>query len=107
LRSFQLRLPTIERENRSAFHLYVVRLLPESNGRTHRQVFEELRRRGIGVNLHYTPVHLQPYYRQLGFSRGQCPEAEAYAETALTLPLYPTMTEPQQDSVVAALQAAL
>jgi UDP-4-amino-4,6-dideoxy-N-acetyl-beta-L-altrosamine transaminase len=107
LRSLRLRLPTIEPENRSAFHLYVVRMVTESTGRTHRQVFDELRRRGIGVNLHYTPVHLQPYYRQLGFSRGQYPEAEAYAETALTLPLYPAMTESQQDSVVAALQAAL
>jgi dTDP-4-amino-4,6-dideoxygalactose transaminase len=76
-------------------------------GRTHREVFVELRRRGIGVNLHYSPVHLQPYYRQLGFSAGQYPEAEAYAESALTLPLYPAMTESQQDSVVGALQAAL
>jgi UDP-4-amino-4,6-dideoxy-N-acetyl-beta-L-altrosamine transaminase len=106
-RDFPLQLPTIQRENRSAFHLYVVRLLPGSTARSHRQVFEELRRRGIGVNLHYTPVHLQPYYRQLGFSRGQYPQAEAYAETALTLPLYPTLTEAQQDSVVDALRAAL
>jgi dTDP-4-amino-4,6-dideoxygalactose transaminase len=106
LGSLRLQLPTVAPKNRSAFHLYVVRVT-EPKGRTHRQVFEELRRRGIGVNLHYTPVHLQPYYRQLGFRHGQFPEAEAYAETALTLPLYPTMTEAQQDSVVAALQAAL
>jgi UDP-4-amino-4,6-dideoxy-N-acetyl-beta-L-altrosamine transaminase len=107
LRDLPLQLPTIQRENRSAFHLYVARLLPGSTGRSHRQVFDELRRRGIGVNLHYTPVHLQPYYRQLGFSPGQYPQAEAYAASALTLPLYPTLTEPQQDSVVAALRAAL
>jgi len=106
-RDFPLQLPTVQRENLSAFHLYVVRLLPGSTGRSHREVFDELRRRGIGVNLHYTPVHLQPYYRQLGFSQGQYPQAEAYAETALTLPLYPTLTEPQQDSVVDALRAAL
>ena len=107
LRGLPLRLPTIAPENRSAFHLYVVRMTGKPTARTHREVFEELRRRGIGVNLHYTPVHLQPYYRQLGFSRGQYPEAEAYAESALTLPLYPAMTESQQDSVVGALQAAL
>jgi UDP-4-amino-4,6-dideoxy-N-acetyl-beta-L-altrosamine transaminase len=107
LRDFPLRLPTVRPENRSAFHLYVVRMADPSAGRTHRQVFEGLRRRGIGVNLHYTPVHLQPYYRQLGFSPGQYPEAEAYAESALTLPLYPTMTQSQQDSVIAALEAAL
>jgi UDP-4-amino-4,6-dideoxy-N-acetyl-beta-L-altrosamine transaminase len=107
LRNFPLQLPRVQPENLSAFHLYAVRLLPGSTGRSHREVFGELRRRGIGVNLHYTPVHLQPYYRQLGFSQGQYPQAEAYAETALTLPLYPTLTEPQQDSVVAALRAAL
>jgi UDP-4-amino-4,6-dideoxy-N-acetyl-beta-L-altrosamine transaminase len=107
LRGLPLRLPTVRPENRSAFHLYVVRMTGQSGVRTHRQVFVELRSRGIGVNLHYTPVHLQPYYRQLGFEPGQFPESEAYAESALTLPLYPTMTESQQDSVVAALQAVL
>jgi UDP-4-amino-4,6-dideoxy-N-acetyl-beta-L-altrosamine transaminase len=107
LRDLPLRLPTIAAGNRSAFHLYVVRMAGKPTGRTHREVFVELRRRGIGVNLHYSPVHLQPYYRQLGFSAGQYPEAEAYAESALTLPLYPAMTESQQDSVVGALQAAL
>lgn len=106
-RDFPLQLPTIQRGNRSAFHLYVVRLMPGSTGRSHREVFAGLRRRGIGVNLHYTPVHLQPYYRQLGFRPGQYPQAEAYAETALTLPLYPTLSESQQDSVVAALRAVL
>jgi UDP-4-amino-4,6-dideoxy-N-acetyl-beta-L-altrosamine transaminase len=107
LRGFPLRLPAIKPENRSAFHLYVVRIASGADPGTHRQVFEDLRRRGIGVNVHYTPVHLQPYYRRLGFSRGQFPEAEAYAESALTLPLYPAMTESQQDSVVAALGASL
>lgn len=107
LRNLPLLLPTIRPENRSAFHLYVVRMADSSPGKSHRQVYEELRSRGIGVNLHYAPVHLQPYYRQLGFNRGQYPDAEAYADTALTLPLYPTMTDSQQDSVVAALRASL
>jgi len=107
LRDLPLQLPTIKPENRSAFHLYVVRMAPRFRRRTHRQVFDELRRRGIGVNLHYSPVHLQPYYRQLGFGRGQYPESEAYAESALTLPLYPSMTEAQQDSVVGALEETL
>jgi dTDP-4-amino-4,6-dideoxygalactose transaminase len=72
--------------------------------KSHRQVFDELRQRNIGVNLHYIPVHLQPYYRRLGFAPGQYPQAEAYGETAITLPLYPAMTDRQQDSVVAALK---
>ena len=70
-------------------------------------MFDDLQRQGVGANVHYTPVHLQPYYGQLGFARGQFPEAEAYAETALTLPLYPSIAESQQDQVVAALKAAL
>jgi dTDP-4-amino-4,6-dideoxygalactose transaminase len=106
LQGAPLQLPTVGPGNRSAFHLYVVRMTNRS-ARTHRELFLDLRRHGVGVNLHYQPVHLQPYYRQLGFDRGQYPEAEAYAESALTLPLYPTMTESQQDSVVAALLAAL
>ena len=107
LRDLRLQLPTVQPENQSAYHLYVVRMLPGSEEKSHRQVYSDMRRRGIGVNLHYTPVHLQPYYRELGFNRGQYPQAEAYAETALTLPLYPALTEAQQDSVIAALQATL
>jgi dTDP-4-amino-4,6-dideoxygalactose transaminase len=93
--------------NTSAFHLYVVRLQPGGVQKTHRQVFDELRARGVGVNLHYMPVHLQPYYRALGFTPGQFPEAEAYGATAITLPLYPTLTDSQQDCVVTALREVL
>ena len=107
LRELPLQLPTVRLENRSAFHLYVVRMRAASSGKTHREAFEELRRRGIGVNLHYAPVHLQPYYRQLEFTRGQYPQAEAYADSALTLPLYPSMTELQQDRVIDALREIL
>ena len=73
----------------SAFHLYVVRLKAGARRATHRQVFDDLRSKGIGVNLHYIPVHLQPYYRALGFSAGQFPEAEAHGREAITLPMYP------------------
>ena len=107
LQGLALQLPTVLAENRSAFHLYVVRIVDAPSGRTHREIFEELRRRDIGVNLHYAPVHLQPYYRRLGFERGQFPHAEAYAASAITLPLYPSMSEAQQDSVVAALREVL
>jgi UDP-4-amino-4,6-dideoxy-N-acetyl-beta-L-altrosamine transaminase len=105
LRDLPLQLPSVHGDNRSAFHLYVVRLKADAILRkSHRTVFDELRQRNVGVNLHYTPVHLQPYYRRLGFAPGQYPEAEAYGETAITLPLYPAMTDRQQDSVVAALK---
>lgn len=87
----------------SAFHLYVVRVPADR----HRRVFEGMRRRGIGVNLHYIPVHLQPYYRDLGFGPGHFPEAERYYAEAISLPLFPTLTEVMQDDVVAALAAEL
>jgi len=70
-------------------------------------VYDGLRERGIGVNLHYLPVHLQPCYRGLGFVPGQFPEAEKHGATAVTLPLYPAMTEAQQDQVVRALGEVL
>jgi UDP-4-amino-4,6-dideoxy-N-acetyl-beta-L-altrosamine transaminase len=106
LQSLPLQLPRLAPGNRSAFHLYVVRVQREA-GYGHRHVFEALRQRGIGVNLHYLPVHLQPYYRKLGFRPGQFPEAERYGESAITLPLYPTLTEQQQDQVVSALREVL
>lgn len=87
----------------SAFHLYPVRV----DAGIRRRVFEDLRAAGIGVNVHYIPVHLQPWYRAMGFEPGDFPEAERYYAEAISLPLYPTMTEAQQDEVVAALRKAL
>ena len=107
LRNLPLRLPTVQPGNRSAFHLYVVRLNVEATTRGHRQVFDDLRQQGVGVNLHYLPIHLQPYYRELGFSPGQYLEAEAHGREAITLPLYPTLSDQQQDFIVNALQRVL
>lgn len=108
LRALPLHLPTVRSENQSAFHLYVVRLKEHSaTVDAHRRVFDQLRQRGIGVNLHYMPVHLQPYYRELGFSAGQYPEAEAHGKSAITLPLYASLTDQQQDEVVAVLNEIL
>lgn len=91
----------------SGYHLYVVRLRLEAIHRSHRQVFDALHGAGIGVNLHYIPVHLQPYYRALGFGPGQFPASEAYYAEAITLPLYPALTDAEQAQVVDALAAAL
>jgi UDP-4-amino-4,6-dideoxy-N-acetyl-beta-L-altrosamine transaminase len=106
LAGLPLELPRIAAGNRSAFHLYVVRIV-EDGARNRLRVFEELRRCGIGANVHYIPVHLQPYYRALGFRDGLCPVAEAYGESAITLPLFPALTFEQQDVIVAALRSAL
>jgi UDP-4-amino-4,6-dideoxy-N-acetyl-beta-L-altrosamine transaminase len=107
LKGLPLQLPTLLHGNRSAFHLYVVRLNLITSNKIHRQVFEELRQRGIGVNLHYPPVHLHPYYRELGFTKGQYPETEAYGESAITLPLYSALLDQQQDQVVDSLHQIL
>jgi dTDP-4-amino-4,6-dideoxygalactose transaminase len=107
LQALPLQLPSVQPQNRSAFHLYVVRLQPTAVRKSHRQVFEELRARAIGVNLHYLPVHLQPYYRALGFAPGQFPEAERYAGEALTLPLYPALRAQDQEWVIRSLSSIL
>ena len=104
LADLPLQLPTAQVDAESAWHLYVVRLHTERIGNSHRQVFEALRGAGVGVNLHYIPVHLQPYYRALGFAPGDFPEAERYYGQALTLPLYPALSEVDQDFVIRQLQ---
>jgi len=94
-----------DRFGRSALHLYVVRI--DQERADHRRVFEALRAAGIGVQLHYIPVHLQPYYQHLGFAPGDYPCAEAYYAEAISLPLYPDLSLSDQDRVTAALRAAL
>lgn len=91
---------------RSSFHLYIIRL-PKADKARHRRVFEALLAGGIGVNLHYIPVHLQPYYRQRGFAEGNFPIAEDYYARAISIPLYPGLTEADQDKVVETLKQAL
>lgn len=91
----------------SAYHLYVIQLEVEKIKRTHREVFETMRSQGIGVNLHYIPVHTQPYYQKMGFNLGVFTESERYYAEAMSLPLYATLTEQEQDDVVAALYKAL
>ncbi len=100
-------LPGLQAGAESAWHLYVIRLQRERIGVAHREVFEALRTAGIGVNLHYIPVHLQPYYRELGFAEGDFPEAERYYAEAISLPMYPGLSDEQQDYVVAQLRRIL
>lgn len=94
-------------DTNSAWHLYVIRLRRNEIKLSRRQVFEALRAAGIGVNVHYIPVHTQPYYQHLGFRLGMFPEAESYYQDAITLPLFSKMTDAEQDTVVAALSEIL
>jgi UDP-4-amino-4,6-dideoxy-N-acetyl-beta-L-altrosamine transaminase len=107
LSNLPLQLPFVRPENRSAFHLYVVRLQTDKIRKTHREFFETLVAQGIGVNLHYMPIHLQPYYRNMGFGPGLFPEAERHAQEAITLPLYTTLTHLKMHSVVESVELAL
>lgn len=91
----------------SAWHLYVVGVDEAAGATPRRQVFDRLRAAGIGVNVHYIPVHWQPYYQALGFRRGQFPQAEAHYRRAISLPLFPTLGLDAQDRVVAAVREAL
>ena len=70
----------------------------------HQIFFEALRGEGIQVNLHYMPVYLQPYYQDLGFSKGLCPEAEAYATKAISIPIYPRLKKSEQSYVIKKLK---
>ena len=91
----------------SAWHLYVIRVDQQRTPRSHRAIFDALREAGIGVNLHYIPVYRQPYYRELGFGQGHCPNAEAYYAEAISLPIYPDLTDDEQNEVVAAVVRAV
>jgi perosamine synthetase len=90
--------------HRHGFHLYVVRV---AGGRRN-QVFQTLRANGVGVNVHYVPVHLHPFYQErFGTHAGICPEAEAAFDEILSLPVYPGLTTEQQDTVIQQLTQAL
>jgi len=93
-------LPWQHSDTYSAFHLYVVKLISDYCGLTRRQLFDSLRYENIGVNVHYIPVHLQPYYKRMGFTQSMFPEAERYYTDAFSLPIFPAMTEEQQNKVI-------
>jgi UDP-4-amino-4,6-dideoxy-N-acetyl-beta-L-altrosamine transaminase len=102
-----LRLPPRLADRVSAWHLYAIEIDAERCRVPRATVFAALRAQGIGVNVHYIPIHTQPYYRELGFARGDFPAAERYYAQALSIPLYPALSESEQQHVVSALRAAL
>jgi UDP-4-amino-4,6-dideoxy-N-acetyl-beta-L-altrosamine transaminase len=94
-------------DTESAWHLYVIRIDRRRAARGHRAIFDALRAAGIGVNLHYIPVYRQPYYQQLGFGQGRCPNAEAYYAEAISLPMYATLSDQEQEFVIATVKGLL
>jgi UDP-4-amino-4,6-dideoxy-N-acetyl-beta-L-altrosamine transaminase len=101
-----VRPPTLA-DRVSSLHLYVVEIDAARGNVKRAEVFARLRAAGIGVNVHYIPIHLQPFWRARGFAAGNFPRAEAYYQRAISLPLFPRLAEHEQDCVVAALRAAL
>jgi len=107
LNDLPLMLPYQLETTASSWHLYIIRLQLSEQSKTHLEVFNELRSAGIGVNLHYIPVHLQPYYRQMGFADGDFPHAEQYYQEAISIPLFHAMTDEQQLQVATSLRRIL
>lgn len=105
LADLPLILPARRSNRRSAWHLYAVEVTATHTRRL--AVFNALRAADIGVNVHYIPIHTQPFYQRLGFKAGHCPAAEAYYARAISLPLFPDLRHAEQDRVVAALRQAL
>tara|TARA_R110001583_G_scaffold157153_3_gene309067 strand:+ start:1318 stop:2475 length:1158 start_codon:yes stop_codon:yes gene_type:complete len=107
LNDLPLMLPYQLETTASSWHLYIIRLQLSELSKSHLDVFNELRSAGIGVNLHYIPVHLQPYYRQMGFADGDFPHAEQYYQEAISIPLFHAMTDEQQLQVATSLRRIL
>ncbi|MGP5192300.1 UDP-4-amino-4,6-dideoxy-N-acetyl-beta-L-altrosamine transaminase [Psychrobacter celer] len=107
LKDLPITLPWQHEDSYSGLHLYVIRLQLDKISKTHLEVFKDMREAGILVNLHYIPVHLQPYYQEMGFEKGQFPEAEQYYKEAISLPMFPTLSYEQQQEVVESLKKLL
>jgi UDP-4-amino-4,6-dideoxy-N-acetyl-beta-L-altrosamine transaminase len=107
LASLPVTLPWQHPDSHSAFHLYVIRLKLDQIGKTYRTIFDSLWEQGIGANVHYIPVHTQPYYQRMGFKTGDYPEAEKYYREAISIPLHPTLNNSAQTYVVDALKRAI
>ncbi len=107
LKHLPIVLPQRTPSSYSGLHLYPIQLRLEALSVSHREVFDRLRAAEIGVNLHYIPIYLQPYYADLGFKPGHCPAAEHYYARAISIPLFHGMSDAQQDQVIAALEDAL
>ena len=107
LSAWPITLPQQHGKTNSSWHLYVIRLQLDRISKSHSEIFELLRQANIGVNLHYIPVHLQPYYQALGFRPGDYLEAEKYYQEAISLPLYFELSEVQQDRVIQVLSEVL
>lgn len=107
LNDLPIQLPNIESVNYSSFHLYVIRLKLDKIKKSYNEIFNGLRNNGIGVNLHYLPIHLHPFYRSIGFKVGDFPESEKYSNEAISLPIFFELKEEEQDYIYKKLKDLL
>ncbi|MAR96052.1 MAG: UDP-4-amino-4,6-dideoxy-N-acetyl-beta-L-altrosamine transaminase [Candidatus Marinimicrobia bacterium] len=107
LSDINIQLPQRNDSFYSSFHLFVILLEESSDKSYHEKIFKQLRNKGIGVNLHYMPIYLQPYYKRIGFKQGYCKNAESYASRAISLPIYPKLTRKDQEFVIQSLRDVL
>ena len=108
LAGLPITLPFQEKNSFSAYHLYIIRLQLEASAPlTHAQLFQELREQGILVNIHYIPVHTQPYYQSLGFAWGDFPNSEAYYRSAISIPIFPKLKYCEQSKIINTLKKSL
>ena len=107
LTGLPIQLPHQHLDTYSSYHLYVIRIKSRVATKTQKEVHDALVNGGVNVNLHYIPVYRQPYYENLGFKAGYCPESELYHKEALSIPMYPTLTYEEQGKVINILQNCL
>ena len=107
LKNLPVITPWQHSDSYSGLHLYPIRLKLDKIKISHLKVFETLREKGIGVNVHYIPVHIQPYYLRMGFEPEDFPQAMSYYRETISLPMYPTLTDAQQNYVVNNLKAMI
>ena len=100
LKNLPVVVPYQDMDSYSALHLYPIQIKTDKVKNTRKEIFEALRKNDIGVNVHYIPVHTQPYYENIGFKKGCYPNAEAYYDSAISIPLFSQMSVIQQDMVV-------
>jgi len=103
LHHLPIKLPVTNEKYQSSWHLFIIKLQLENISKTHLQIFNEFRQRGVGVNLHYIPIYKQPYYQEMGFDSEYCTVAESYYKAAISIPIFQGLSELDQDEVIKAV----
>lgn len=98
----EIEIPKVSKNGKSAWHLYIIKIIDKSIDR--KIVFDELRKRNIGVNVHYIPVYWNPYYEKLGYKKGICPNAEKVYKQIITLPVHPKMTDEDVEYIIKSIK---